>query len=130
MRRETVVIDADTAPVGQLRNGRGSVVSLVDPRVGAENVDVHINTITAGSAPGPYHLHERAENVYYVFSGDGLLRADGKSHALSAGNVAFIPPGVPHSMSNVGESDLRLLEIYAPAGADFVEVEEPPEGDR
>lgn len=130
MRRETVVVDPDAAPVGQLRNGRGSVVALVDARVGAENVDVHINTITAGSAPGPYHLHERAENVYYIFSGDGLLRAEGKSHPLSAGNVAFIPPGVPHSMSNVGETDLRLLEIYAPAGTDFVEIQENPEGGR
>lgn len=130
MRRETVVVDPGTAPVGQLRNGRGSVIKLVDPRIGAENVDMHINTITAGSVPGPYHLHERAENVYYVFSGEGLLRADGKSYPLSAGNVAFIPPGVPHSMSNVGETDLRLLEIYAPAGPDFVIVEENAEGDR
>jgi mannose-6-phosphate isomerase-like protein (cupin superfamily) len=34
----------------------------------------------------------------------------------------FVPPGVPHSAENIGDGEARLVEIYTPPGADFVEV--------
>ena len=119
------IVHPDGAPHKELRYGRGSVVRLVDAEIGARQVDLHLNTITAGSAPGPYHLHKQVENVYYVLSGTGVIRIDGTEYRVAPGDAVFIPPGVPHSASNVGESELRLLEIYAPVDVDFVEVNDP-----
>lgn len=108
----------------QLRYDRGAVDKIVDGVVGADHVDLHINRIRAGSAPGPYHLHTTSENVYLVVSGDVIVRIDGEDHRLAPGDAAFIPPGVPHSATNAGATDAELIEIYAPADVDFVEVDE------
>ena len=118
------VIRADERRASELRYGRGAVERIVDAAMGASKVDLHVNRIRAGSQPGPYHLHSEAENVYLVVSGDVVVRIDGADHRLAPGDAAFIPPGVPHSATNVGASDAELIEIYAPATVDFVEVDE------
>lgn len=125
---EPRLIDPATAPTKELRYGRGSVIRLVDADIGAKQVDLHLNTINAGTAPGPYHLHRQVENVYYVLEGQGVIRIDGTDHHVSPGQAVFIPPDVPHSAHNEGDSPLRLLEIYAPVNVDFVEVDDPTEG--
>jgi len=110
----------------ELRYGRGRMIRLVDSEIGAQQVDLHLNVILAGSAPGPYHLHTSAENVYHVLSGRVRIRIDGVDHDAGPGDTVFIPPGVPHSATNIGVGDARLLEIYAPAKVDFVEVPSSP----
>jgi len=123
------VIRAGEGRESQLRYGRGRMIRLVDGEIGAERVDLHVNVILAGSAPGPYHLHTASENVYHVLDGRIRIRIDGVDHDAGPGDTVFIPPGVPHSATNVGEGDARLLEIYAPAKVDFVEVPSTPGGD-
>jgi mannose-6-phosphate isomerase-like protein (cupin superfamily) len=120
------VVRATNRRASELRYGRGSVERIVDGEIGAARVDLHVNRIRAGSARGPYHLHTQAENVYLVVAGEVVVRIDGEDHRLGPGDSAFIPPGVPHSASNVGDVDAELIEIYAPAAADFVEVAERP----
>ena len=112
-----------------LRYGRGHMIRLVDGAIGATKVDLHLNIILAGSAPGPYHLNTSAENVYHVLDGQVRIRIDGVDHDAGPGDTVFIPPGVPHSATNIGEGDARLLEIYAPAEVDFVEVPSNSGGD-
>jgi mannose-6-phosphate isomerase-like protein (cupin superfamily) len=119
------IIDPETAPTKELRYGRGSVIRLVDAGIGAQQVDLHLNTITAGTPPGPYHLHRNVENVYYVLSGRGCIRIDSVDHFVEPGQAVFIPKGVPHSAHNPGTEPLRLLEIYAPVDVDFEEVDDP-----
>jgi mannose-6-phosphate isomerase-like protein (cupin superfamily) len=120
--RQAHVVRASERRSSQLRYDRGSVERIVDGDLGAAAVDLHVNRIRAGSAPGPYHLHTRSENVYLVLSGEVVVRIDGEDHRLAPGDAAFIPPGVPHSATNVGVNDAELIEIYAPADVDFVEV--------
>lgn len=124
MRQQAVarLIRAREAPSKELRYGRGSMLRLVDPAIGARAVDLHLNTIRARTPPGPYHLHTAAENVYYVLSGRVRIRIDGVDHDAEPGDAVFIPPGIPHSATNIGPGDAALLEIYAPAEVDFVEV--------
>lgn len=123
------VIRAGEGRESELRYGRGRMIKLVDAEIGAERVDFHVNVILAGSAPGPYHLHTGSENVYHVLDGRVRIRIDGVDHDAGPGDTVFIPPGVPHSATNIGEGDARLLEIYAPAKVDFVEVPLTPGGD-
>jgi len=120
--REARVVRVAERRASELRYGRGSVERIVDGEIGGRLVDLHVNRILAGSAPGPYHLHTSAENAYLVVSGEVVVRIDGEDHRLGPGDAAFIPPGVPHSATNVGNADVELIEIYAPADVDFVEV--------
>ncbi len=124
------------APTRGLELGRGTIRDLVGPAIGAVNVDVHVNAIDVGAGRGEIHYHARAENVYIVL--DGLLEVcieGGERHVLSPGETGFIPAGVVHTAANAGtEKPVRIIEIYAPAGPDFHEVDgwpggvEPPEG--
>jgi mannose-6-phosphate isomerase-like protein (cupin superfamily) len=123
--QEAAIVRADDRRASELRYGRGWVERIVDGDIGAAKVDLHVNRIRAGSAPGPYHLHTTCENVYLVLSGDVVVRINGVDHRLGPGDAAFIPPDVPHSATNAGSEDAELIEIYAPAAVDFVEVADP-----
>jgi quercetin dioxygenase-like cupin family protein len=126
----------EDAPTRPLPMGRGTVYRLVDPDVGSRNVDVHVNVIAPGAGRGEIHFHEKAENVYIVL--DGALEVcleGGERHVLEAGEAGFIPPGVVHTATNARtDAPCRIVEVYAPAGRDFHEVEgwpggvEPPDG--
>lgn len=114
-----------SAPTRPMQLGRGYQRVLVEGE-GAINVDVHVNVIKVGSGPGPYHYHERCENIYIVLSGTIEAIVDGVRHVLRKDDVAFIPPGVPHSAGNVGDADAVAIEIYSPPrGTDFHVVEPP-----
>lgn len=118
------VIRAGEGRHSELRYGRGQLIRLVDAEIGARSVDLHLNVIRAGTAPGPYHLHSNAENVYHVLGGRVRIRIDGRDHDADPGDTVFIPPGIPHSATNIGDEDARLLEIYAPIDVDFIEVDD------
>lgn len=115
-----------SAPTRPLQLDRGFQRLLVEG-AGARNLDVHVNVIAVGSAPGPYHYHERSENVYIVLSGVVDIFVEGEHRSLKAGDVAFIPPGLRHSAHNAGTDVAELIEIYAPPrGTDFHVVSPAP----
>jgi mannose-6-phosphate isomerase-like protein (cupin superfamily) len=114
--------DARTRP---MRWDRGTQLRLFGEETGAQNVDVHINILNVDSGPGPYHYHERAENVYIVLEGTIEAVVEGKRFYLTKDDVAFIPPGLRHYAGNGGTVPAKAIEIYAPAGADFHIVDDP-----
>lgn len=118
-----VVVKAGQGRMKELRRGRGTVQVLVSKEDGAEKVDVHINVIRAGTEPGPRHYHSEAENAYLVLEGNGLITVGDEQYEVAPGDFVFIPPMAPHSVHNPSDTvDLRIVEIYAPAELDFVEV--------
>lgn len=62
------------------------------------------------------HAHERAEHVYYVLAGRGLMTLDGESHVITPNQAVFIPPGVKHSFANNGVEDLLFVVATSPPG--------------
>jgi len=114
------ILKVSTGRTVPIAPDRGRTICLVDESLGAHQVDVHINVLRPGGPEGPYHHHERTENVYWVLSGRGRMIAEGQEHVLDPDHVVFIPPGTRHSLTNIGTEDLRVLEIYAPAGKDSV----------
>jgi mannose-6-phosphate isomerase-like protein (cupin superfamily) len=82
--------------------------------------------INVDSGPGPYHYHERAENIYIVLEGLVEVMIEGTRHVLRKDDVAFIPPGLRHYAGNAGDTPAKVIEIYAPAGTDFHIVDDPP----
>lgn len=121
---QVVIVDPATAPPRPMVRKGGHSVRLVDERVGAQAIDLHLNILQPGSADdAPYHLHTNAENVYYVLQGRLGLRVEDRRMTVEAGQVVFIPPNVSHAVWNAGDGEARLLEIYAPPGADFVRLD-------
>lgn len=123
--RSPVVFNLKDAPTRPMRGDRGIQLRLFGEETGARNVDVHINVLNIDSRTGPYHYHERAENIYIVLEGTFEVVVEGTRYYLNKDDVAFIPPGLRHYAANAGDVPAKVLEIYAPAGADFHIVDDP-----
>jgi mannose-6-phosphate isomerase-like protein (cupin superfamily) len=117
-------ISENDAPTRQLRGGRGVSRQLINPQIGSQRIDLHVNVITA-NGPGPFHYHSAVENVYFVLEGSARLTTEEEVIVAGPGDAIFIPPGVPHDFAKHGDEDLRVVEIKAPPDADFVEVPYP-----
>ena len=109
------IVRGDEAETVAMPRGRGVQKRFVD----AAALDVHLNLLRAGEPGGRYHRHTASDNVYIVKRGTGRLVVEGEEHTIGENDVVYIPAGLGHSLTNAGEGELELFEIYAPAGDSF-----------
>lgn len=69
--------------------------------------------LPAGGSTAP-HYHLKAEEIYYILEGDGLMCVAGETAAVGPGDAVAIPPGASHQITNTGSSLLRFLCCCAP----------------
>jgi mannose-6-phosphate isomerase-like protein (cupin superfamily) len=65
----------------------------------------------AGAAP---HVHPRAEEIYYVLRGAGRMAVGTEEREVGPGDGILIPPGLRHTIQNVGPDPLVFLCCCAP----------------
>ena len=56
------------------------------------------------------------DEVYYVISGRGTIRADDEDRPVRPGSLVFVAAGVEHRFHSI-EEDLRVLVFWAPPHA-------------
>lgn len=71
-------------------------------------------TLPPGKTVTPHH-HEVLEEIYYIFSGSGVMRIGEESQAVSAGDAIYIPKHNVHSLTNTGDEDMKILLVCGPA---------------
>src|ERR1700754_4074059 len=76
------ILHLDECPANPMEPGRGDQIKLVNPSLGTEKVDVHLNRLVPGGPRGKLHHHTKADNVYIVKRGEGTLTADGKTYVI------------------------------------------------
>jgi quercetin dioxygenase-like cupin family protein len=62
-------------------------------------------------APGghtPRHSHPY-EHENFVIEGQGRVQIDGEWHAVSVGDVIFVPPNARHTYVNAGDTPFKFL---------------------
>jgi mannose-6-phosphate isomerase-like protein (cupin superfamily) len=65
------------------------------------------------------HYHRSTEELYYFTAGQGRMRLGDEEAEVSAGDCVVIPPGTPHKLWNLSDSQpLVLLCCCAPAYSD------------
>lgn len=80
---------------------------------GARRVDYRISSY-APAAHVARHLHEDKEQVYHFLEGEGLLELGEASRVVRAGDVAYIPPHLPHALQNTGLGRLVFVVVTIP----------------
>ena len=60
------------------------------------------------------HTHAGQDKLYVVLTGDAEVRIGDESAMLSAGDAAFAPSGVVHSIRNAGTTRLVVMAVLAP----------------
>ncbi len=67
-----------------------------------------------GKTVAPHH-HEVLEEIYYIISGSGRMTVGEESREVCAGDAIYIPVNHVHTLTNTGESDMKILLVCGPA---------------
>jgi mannose-6-phosphate isomerase-like protein (cupin superfamily) len=72
-------------------------------------------TIEPDGGQVPWHSQEQ-EEVYLVLEGAGEMCLGSERRVLRAGQAVYIPQGVFHQITNVGDAALIMIYCYGPPG--------------
>jgi mannose-6-phosphate isomerase-like protein (cupin superfamily) len=76
-----------------------------------------LETTIAPGFPGPVpHVHDAMVDSFFVLEGTLTVALDGTPQEAGPGTYAMVPPGNPHTFSNLGTEPVRFLNIMAPGG--------------
>lgn len=60
------------------------------------------------------HYHERAQQFFYILSGEVLMEVEGETILIPAGSGIRILPGVRHQVRNPSSDAVRFLVVSHP----------------
>lgn len=122
-RKVTVdIADQPVIPAGKDREFK----FVIDPDAGCREVTQFVGWIPPGRAPNHYHLYDE---VMYILEGEGVLHLEGHPDTpISAGTCIHLPPPVEHCVENTGDSPMRVLGVFHPAGSAAEAYEETANG--
>ena len=63
----------------------------------------------------PWHNQEQ-EEIYLIVEGTGEMCLGDERQIVNTGQAVYIPSGVFHQLINVGDTPLRMIYCYGPAG--------------
>jgi quercetin dioxygenase-like cupin family protein len=63
----------------------------------------------------PWHNQEQ-EEVYFLVEGTCEMCLGTERQTLSTGQAVYIPSGVFHQLTNIGETPAKMMYVYGPAG--------------
>ena len=72
-------------------------------------------TLEPNGGQVPWHNQEQ-EEVYFIVEGTCEMCLGEERRTLTAGQAVFIPPGVFHQLTNIGDTPARMIYVYGPAG--------------
>jgi quercetin dioxygenase-like cupin family protein len=107
------VVDLDEAAAGTATAGRQFLLG-VTPDTGCASVTQFIGLVPPGRAPDHFHTYDE---VIYVLDGQGTLFIGGEQAELRPGSCIHLPARLVHCLANTGDTELRLLGVFRPAGS-------------
>jgi mannose-6-phosphate isomerase-like protein (cupin superfamily) len=81
----------------------------------ASNFAMGMVTLEPGGGQVPWHNQEQ-EEIYFIVEGTGEMCLGEEKRAISTGQAAYIPSGVFHQLTNTGQTPMRMMYCYGPAG--------------
>lgn len=93
---------------------------LVDDELGSTQVTQFVGSIPPGRAPDHFHNYEE---VLFIVRGEGRMWAGKTNTRIGQGSCIYLPKRQVHCVENTGDSELRLLGVFYPAGSPAVRYE-------
>lgn len=81
----------------------------------ARNFSMGFVTLEPRGGQVPWHNQEQ-EEVYFVIEGSGEMCLGEERRSLASGQMVYIPSGVFHQLTNTGETPMKMIYCYGPAG--------------
>jgi len=86
---------------------------LVTHEAGCNDLTQFYGIIAPGRAPEHSHVYDE---VIYVLEGEGMLHIGDSHEPVSQGTCIHLPPLLGHSLENSGDSPMRIVAVFHPAG--------------
>ena len=68
----------------------------------------------------PLHIHHHEDEAHYVLEGTLLFVAGDMRVEAGPGTYIFAPRGLPHGFKALGETPVRFVENFLPAGLEML----------
>ena len=81
----------------------------------AENFGMGFVTFEPHGGQVPWHNQEQ-EEIYFILEGQGEMCLGEERQILTAGQAVFIPKGVFHQLTNIGDTPMKMMYCYGPPG--------------
>ena len=81
----------------------------------ATNFSMGNVTLEPNGGQVPWH-NQQQEEIYFIVEGIGEMCLGGERTVVTSGQTVYIPPTVFHQLTNIGETPLRMIYCYGPAG--------------
>lgn len=91
-----------------------NVVGGASP-IQASNFSIGYVTLEPNGGQVPWHNQEQ-EEVYFLLDGVAEICLGEERRVLQGGQAAYIPSGVFHQLTNLGETPAHMIYCYGPAG--------------
>ena len=91
----------------------GLFIKVLESRATHPGASVTLTRLAAGKSIGT-HVHPVETETAYLLAGSARLRWNESETALEAGSGVTIPPGIYHSLHNLGDSEVELIAIHVP----------------
>ena len=78
-----------------------------------DHVMVGLNCLEPGQIQKT-HAHDGADKFYFVLEGSGRFTVGEQERKANTGMLIFAPAGIPHGVTNDGQTRLSLLVAIAP----------------
>jgi mannose-6-phosphate isomerase-like protein (cupin superfamily) len=85
-----------------------------------QQVTQFVGSIPPGRAPDHFHEYEE---VLFILRGEGQMWAGQTNTSIAPGSCVYLPNRQVHCVENTGDSELRLLGVFYPAGSPAVRYE-------
>jgi mannose-6-phosphate isomerase-like protein (cupin superfamily) len=72
-------------------------------------------TLQPNGGQVPWHNQEQ-EEIYFIVEGTAEMCLGEERTVVRSGQAVYIPSGVFHQLTNIGETPCRMLYCYGPAG--------------
>ena len=91
-------------------------------RSGEGQLTVNFYTLMPGKSNYPYHQHFGKEEVFYIISGEAVLKTSHGDVTVKAGDVIVVPPNENggHMLTNVSEAPVVYLDVDTFSASDVV----------
>jgi quercetin dioxygenase-like cupin family protein len=101
---EGEVIDLGPARIRLVEDG-----STTGHRLGIGEI-----TLAPHSQGPPQHRHAEHDEGFYVVSGAARFTVGTTVHEAPAGTLVMVPPGVPHTFANPGDTPVVMVNTFTP----------------
>jgi mannose-6-phosphate isomerase-like protein (cupin superfamily) len=81
----------------------------------AKNFSMGNVTLEPNGGQVPWHNQEQ-EEIYFIVEGTAEMCLGEERTTVTSGQAVYIPTGIFHQLTNIGETPLRMIYCYGPAG--------------